>query len=256
MKAVIFAGGFGTRLSEETIIKPKPMIGIGEYPIIWHILKIYESYGVKDFVILAGYKANIVKEYFLSYYYNNRSVSVSLKNNKIEVLDNDCEDWNVTILDTGLSTMTGGRLLRAKEIIGDEQFFLTYGDGVSNVNINALLNKHNNSSTIATVTAVRPGGRFGVLDMSNGKVSNFIEKPDTDGGWINGGFFVCEPEIFKYISDDTTVFEQQPLNKISSIGELSYYKHEGFWQCMDTLNDKNKLVNLWETGDAPWKVWD
>jgi len=255
MKAVIFAGGLGTRLSEETNIKPKPMVELGERPILWHIMKFFSTYGVKEFIVLAGYKGEVIKKYFLSYFYLQQDLKISLKKNEIKILRNDSEDWIITILDTGQETMTGGRLLRAKEVIGNERFFLTYGDGLSDVNLNKLLDTHLNLSSLATVTAVRPKGRFGSLSFSGDYVTKFAEKIEDQKGWINGGFFVCEPGIFKYLEDDFTVFERDPLEKLALEKKLGHYKHNGFWQCMDTLNDKKNLVSLWVENRAPWKIW-
>jgi glucose-1-phosphate cytidylyltransferase len=253
---MILAGGFGTRLSEETDIRPKPMADIGGKPILWHIMKIYSAYGFNDFVILLGYKGYYIKEYFANYFLHQSDVTIDIGNNKMEVHNSQSEPWKVTLLETGLHTMTGGRILRAKPYIGNDPFLLTYGDGVANVDINKLVAFHKNHGKAITMTSVLPEGRFGALQTeSDNRVSSFMEKPRGDGSWINGGFFVCEPSVFDYITDDTTVFEQKPLEKLASDGELYTYRHEGFWKCMDTLRDKTKLNELWNAGDAQWKVW-
>jgi len=256
MKVVILAGGFGTRLSEETDLKPKPMIEIGNKPILWHILKTYSSYGFNDFVILLGYKGYVIKEYFSNYFLHQSNVTIDLVNNKMEVHQNECEPWKVTLLDTGLHTMTGGRIKQAKEYIGDDAFLLTYGDGVSDVDIAALTKFHSAHGKLITMTAVQPAGRYGALNIrENGVVSDFMEKPKGDGSWINGGFFVCEPEVLDTIDDNTTVFEEEPLTQLANNNELVAYKHHSFWECMDTLRDKNNLCRLWDEQRAPWKNW-
>ena len=256
MKVVILAGGFGTRLSEETDIKPKPMVEIGGKPILWHIMKMYSSYGFNDFVILLGYKGYIIKEYFSNYFLHQSNVIIDLKNNSMEVHNDDCEPWKVTLLETGLNTMTGGRIKRAADYIGDERFMLTYGDGVSDVDIASSLEFHKDHGKAVTMTAVQPAGRYGALNIEkNGVVSDFKEKPRGDGAWINGGFFICEPEVFKYIENDQTVFEQEPLMKLAKEGKILSRKHEGFWQCMDTLRDKTSLCEMWDSDNAPWKRW-
>lgn len=258
MKAVILAGGFGTRLSEETDIKPKPMLDIGGRPILWHIMKNYSEYGITDFVILCGYKGYYIKEYFANYFLHQCDVTISTATNKLEIHNNQSEDWRITLVDTGNNTMTGGRILRAKERIGNEPFLLTYGDGVSDVPINKLIEFHKNHKKKITMTAVRPEGRFGALEIGEkGLVTNFIEKPVGDGNWINGGFFVCEPEVFDYIKDgDQTIWERGPLETAVAEKELLTYQHAGFWKCMDTLRDKQTLNQIWESGEAPWKIWN
>lgn len=257
MKAVILAGGFGTRLSEETDLKPKPMVEIGGKPILWHIMNIYSHYGINDFIICCGYKGYVIKEYFANYYMHMSDLTVDLHSGDIQYYNCKAEPWKVTLIDTGLNTMTGGRLKRVKEYIENETFMLTYGDGVADVNIDKLLEFHKNHGKIATVTAVQPSGRFGALNIDNkSDVNTFMEKPDGDGGWINGGFFVLESGIFNYIEDDSTVFEREPLEGLAKDHELCAYKHEGFWKPMDTLRDKNELEKLWLSGKAPWKIWD
>jgi glucose-1-phosphate cytidylyltransferase len=256
MKVVILAGGFGTRLSEETETKPKPMVEIGGEPILWHIMKIYSSYGFNEFVILLGYKGYVIKEYFSNYFLQRSDVTFDLDRNKMELHQHYCEPWKVTLLETGLKTMTGGRVKRAKKYIGSEAFFLTYGDGVSNVDISALLDFHKSHGKKITMTAVQPAGRYGALNIEeNGAVSNFEEKPKGDGAWINGGFFVCEPSILDCIKGDMTVFEQEPLAQLAQETQLMTRKHYGFWECMDSLRDKNNLCTLWDEEKAPWKRW-
>lgn len=255
MKAVILAGGFGTRLSEETELKPKPMVEIGDKPILWHIMKIYSAYGINEFVILLGYKGYMIKEYFANYFLHQSDVTINLANNKMEIHNTGSEPWIVTLLDTGLNTLTGGRIKRAQHHL-DSTFLLTYGDGVADVNIKALLDYHYVNKAEITMTAVQPAGRFGAINVVDGKVGDFVEKPKGDGTWINGGFFVCEPSIFDYIEDDTTVFEQQPLTNLAKDQKLWAYEHTGFWRCMDTLRDRNELVDMWESGEAQWKMWD
>jgi glucose-1-phosphate cytidylyltransferase len=256
MKVVILAGGFGTRLSEETVNIPKPMVNIGEKPILWHIMKTYSHYGYNDFVICLGYKGYIIKEYFMNYFMHMSDITVDLTDGGIKVHNSEAEDWKITLVDTGLNTMTGGRIKRVKEYLNDETFMLTYGDGVADVNIKELVNYHKEHGKLATLTSVQPSGRFGALTMKEkGKVESFIEKPAGDGAWINGGFFVLEPEVIDYITDDTTVWEREPLEKLSKDGELYAYKHKGFWKPMDTLRDKNDLEKLWQEGIAPWKIW-
>jgi len=256
MKVLILAGGFGTRLSEETDIKPKPMAEIGNKPIIWHIMKIYSHYGFNDFVVLLGYKGYYIKEYFFNYYLHQSDVTLDLKTNKMEVHNSSSEPWKITLLDTGLHTMTGGRIKRAKEFIGNEPFMLTYGDGVSDIDLSKLVDFHQSHKKMITMTAVQPEGRFGALSLKeNGKVESFMEKPRGDGTWINGGFFVCQPEVLDYIADDNTVFEKEPLEQLARNGELHSFKHAGFWKCMDTLRDKNHLNELWSANNAKWKIW-
>lgn len=256
MKAVILAGGLGTRISEETGSKPKPMIEIGSNPILWHIMKIYSSFGVNDFVICCGYKGYMVKEYFANYFLHMSDVTFDMKNNKMEIHRKFAEPWNVTLVDTGIDTMTGGRLKRIKEYVDDKTFCFTYGDGVADVQIDKLIKFHNDNKTIATVTAVQPPGRFGTLDVKQDKIISFKEKPPGDGNWINGGYFVLEPSVFDYLKDDSTVWEREPLEKLAKDEQLSAYKHSGFWQPLDTLRDKNKLEDLWSKGNAPWKIWE
>lgn len=256
MKIVILAGGFGTRLSEETIIKPKPMVEIGGRPILWHIMNIYWLYGFNEFVIALGYKGEIIKEYFLNYYNLQSELTISLKTGEVKASKNCYRDWIVHLVDTGMNTMTGGRLHRLEDRLKGETFMLTYGDGVSNIDIQKLLEFHKSHGRIATVTAVRPAARFGGMTFNGDMVIEFKEKPQTGEGWINGGFFVFEPEVFQYLHGDDTVLEGDPLENLAKDGQLMAYKHEGFWQCMDTLRDKRLLEELWESGEAPWKVWD
>jgi glucose-1-phosphate cytidylyltransferase len=258
MKVVILAGGFGTRLSEETDMIPKPMIQVGNKPILWHIMKTYSSYGFNDFVILLGYKSYVIKEYFANYFLHQSDVTIDLTTNKVTVLNNYSEPWKITLLDTGLNTMTGGRILRAKEHIGNEPFLLTYGDGVSNVNIAELVAFHKNHGKAITLTSVQPDGRFGAISMDDqsGEISKFHEKPMGDGDWVNGGFFVCEPKVLDYITEgDKTVWERAPLENLAKEKELFAYKHHGFWRPMDTLRDKIVLNEMWEKGEATWKIW-
>lgn len=257
MKVVILAGGFGTRISEESHLVPKPMIEIGEQPILWHIMKYYSSFGFNEFIICCGYKQYIIKEYFADYYLHTSDITFDFTaNNSLKIHSNYSEPWKVTLIDTGINTMTGGRIKRVKEYIGNEPFFLTYGDGVANVNLHELLNFHNSHGKIATITAIEPGGRFGILDIDheNG-VNSFKEKSKEGGGWINGGFMVMNPEIIEYIQGDQTTFEKEPLESVAIEGQLKAYKHHGFWQCMDTLRDREQLQKLWTNGLAPWKVW-
>lgn len=258
MKVVILAGGFGTRISEESHLKPKPMVEIGDKPILWHIMKLYSHYGYNDFVICCGYKQHMIKEWFADYYLHSCDITFDFtQENKMIVHNNITEPWKVTLVDTGLHTMTGGRVKRVKEYLNDEPFFLTYGDGVSDVNIPELLEFHKKNGKIATLTSVQPMGRFGALDiMEDGQISNFKEKKKEDSGWINAGFMVMEPEIMNYISGDCTVFEKESLVEVARDGQLDAYRHNGFWQCMDTLSEKNKLEEMWKSGNAPWKVWD
>ena len=259
MKVLILAGGLGTRLSEDTINKPKPMVEIGGKPILWHIMKIYSKYGFNDFVVLLGYKGYIIKEYFANYFLHQSDVTFDIQNNKMQIHNNNSEPWKVTLLDTGHSTMTGGRIKRAKDFIGNEPFMLTYGDGVSNIDINELINFHKSHKGKITMTSAQPDGRFGALDIDikTNQVMQFQEKPKGDGSWINAGFFLCEPEVFDYINEgDSTVFEQGPLKTLAKDGKLFTYKHNGFWMPMDTLRDKNKLNEMWSNGEAKWKIWD
>lgn len=254
MKAVILAGGLGTRISEETIIRPKPMIEIGGKPILWHIMKIYSANGIHDFIICLGYKGYMIKEYFANYFLHTSDVTFDIAKNKMEIHQNNAESWRVTLVDTGEATMTGGRLRRVKNYL-TEDFCLTYGDGVSNVNIRALIAYHLQQKTYATLTAIQPPGRFGALKIENTKITRFIEKPDGDGGWINGGFFVLSPKIFEFLENDDTVWEKEPLQRLAQKNQLSAFYHRGFWYAMDTLRDKNYLEKQWESGKAPWKVW-
>ena len=256
MKTVILAGGQGTRLSEETIIKPKPMIEIGGQPILMHIMNIYAFYGLKEFIIALGYKGEIVKEYFLNHYYKVRDITINLKTGKVEIKNDKGIDWIVHLIDTGKATLTGGRVARLKNILDKETFMLTYGDGVANVDIKNLLKFHKSHGKIATVTAVRPVARFGGISLKGGKVEDFKEKPQIIEGWINGGFFIFEPEIFDYLKGDETILEGEPMENLVKDGQLMAFKHERFWQCMDTMRDKQLLENLWESKKASWKVWD
>ena len=256
MKAVILAGGFGTRISEETDNIPKPMIQIGHKPILWHIMKIYSTYGVNDFIICCGYRGYIIKEYFANYFLHMSDVTFDMQNNKMKVHSERAEPWTVTLVDTGDTTMTGGRIKKVKEYIKDEEAFcLTYGDGVTDLNIKELIKYHKQQQTLATLTAVYPPGRFGALDLSGGKVQTFKEKPKGDGARINGGFFILSPKVTDLIESDETVWEQKPMETLADQGDMSAFEHDGFWQPMDTLRDKNYLENLWETGQAPWKIW-
>ena len=258
MKAVLLAGGLGTRLSEETDLKPKPMVEIGGKPILWHIMKIYSTYGINEFVVLLGYKGYYIKEYFANYFLHQNDISIDLANNKIEILNNSTEPWKITLLDTGLNSMTGGRIKRAAHILKDETFLLTYGDGVADINIDKLLEFHKSHGKALTMTSAQPDGRFGALDIADdNKINAFQEKPKGDGSWVNAGYFVCEPKVLDYITNgDSTIFEQEPLKNLVKDGEIYTYKHDGFWMPMDTLRDKNTLQKLWETNKAPWKVWD
>jgi len=256
MKVVLLAGGIGSRLSEETTVKPKPLVEIGGKPILWHIMKIYSHYGINEFVICCGYKGYMIKEYFANYFLHMSDVTFDIMNNKMEVHKKSAEPWNVTLIDTGLSTMTGGRLKRAKQYVGDSTFCFTYGDGLADINITDLIKFHKEKKKIATVTAVQQRGRFGNIDMENELVKHFKEKPLGDGSWVNGGFFVLEPQIFDYLEDDNTVWEREPLEKLSTNNQLSAYKHTGFWHAMDTLRDKVELEEMWKTRKAMWKKWE
>ncbi|QJD85220.1 glucose-1-phosphate cytidylyltransferase [Cohnella herbarum] len=255
MKAVILAGGFGTRISEETHLMPKPMIQIGGKPILWHIMKLYSFYGVNDFIICLGYKGYMIKEYFSNYFLHTSDVTFDLRSNEMTVHQNKAEPWRITLVDTGENTMTGGRLKRVRSHVGNETFCFTYGDGVGNVNIEQLIKFHNQKGRLATVTTVQPPGRFGAIDLHEDRIVGFKEKPQGDGNWVNGGFFVLEPSIFDYIEGDGTTWEQDPVEELARRGQLSAYLHEGFWQPMDTMRDKVKLEELWQTGIAPWQVW-
>jgi glucose-1-phosphate cytidylyltransferase len=257
MKAIILAGGFGTRLSEETSTRPKPMVEVGGMPILWHIMKIYSSHGINDFIICCGYKGYVIKEYFANYFLHMSDVTFDMSENTMNIHNQRVEPWRVTLIDTGEATMTGGRLARARKFVeDDEAFCLTYGDGVSDVNITKLINFHESHRKLATMMAVSPPGRFGALQLDDGKVTNFLEKPEGDGSFINGGFFVLSPKIFSYIENDKTVWEAEPLQNLSNDAELMSYIHTGFWQPMDTLRDTLLLENLWADGAAPWKTWD
>lgn len=256
MKVVILAGGFGTRISEESHLKPKPMIEIGEKPILWHIMKHYSQYGYNEFIICLGYKQYVVKEFFADYFLHTSDVTFDLANNSMEVHNNYSEPWKVTLIDTGLHTMTGGRVKRIRDYVGNEPFMLTYGDGVSNINLKALEEFHRAHGKIATISAVNIGQRFGVLDLdSNAQIHSFREKNDDDGSLINGGFMVMNPEVFDYIEGDSTVFEKEPLENLAKNGQLMAYRHNGFWKCMDTQRDKMQLEEMWASGKAPWKTW-
>ena len=257
MKVVILAGGLGSRLSEETHLKPKPMVEIGGLPILWHILKIYSHFGYNDFIICLGYKGYIIKEYFYNYFLHKSDVTINLKQNEVKFHKSETENWKITLIDTGVETMTGGRIKRIKPYTNGESFMLTYGDGLANININTLIKNHISSKSICTVTAVSPPGRFGALVLdNNNKVSSFKEKEEGEKSLINGGFFVCDNSIFSYIEDDETVFEKTPLENLSLEGKLNAYVHKGFWQPMDTLRDKNQLNSLWSDKKAPWKLWE
>jgi glucose-1-phosphate cytidylyltransferase len=258
MKVVILAGGFGTRISEESHLKPKPMIEIGEYPMLWHIMKIYSNYGFREFIICLGYKGYKIKDYFLNYLLYKANITVDLNNEDKPIIhDHNAEPWKITLIETGLETMTGGRLKRIQNYIGKETFMMTYGDGLADVDINKLVQFHKENGKLATLTAAQPTGRFGALSLSKHQsVVSFKEKLQGDGGWISGGFFVLEPEIFDLIHDDKTVFEKEPLENLARNGDLMAYKHSGFWHPMDTLRDKNYLEELWKSNQAPWKIWN
>ena len=258
MKILLLAGGLGTRLSEETGTRPKPMVEIGGKPILWHVMKIYSHYGFNEFVVLLGYKSYYIKEYFSNYFLHQSDVTIDTSNGKMEILDNTSESWKVTLIDTGLSNMTGSRIKQAKEVVGNNSFMLTYGDGVGDVNISKLLKFHKSHGQAMTMTSHQPKGRFGALNINkNNQVLEFKEKPKGDGQWINAGFFVCEPKIFDYIDDNPlTVFEEEPLMNLAKDGEIYTYKHSGFWKPLDSLKDKNDLNELWDQDKALWKVWD
>ena len=257
MKTVILAGGFGTRISEESAIRPKPMVEIGERPILWHIMKIYSAHGINDFIICCGYKGYMIKEFFSKYFLHMSDVTFDLKNNNMKVHQNNVEPWKVTLIDTGGNTMTGGRIKRVKDYIAGETFCLTYGDGVSDVDITELIKFHRQEKSLATLTAVQAPGRFGALTLKKDqtKIAGFREKPQGDDAFINGGYFVCEPAVLDYIKDDSTVWEREPLENLAREGMLAAFRHDGFWHPMDTLRDKNVLEDLWQSGNAPWKVW-
>ena len=254
MKAVILAGGYGSRLSEETHLKPKPMIEIGGKPILWHIMKIYSCFNITDFIICLGYKGYMIKEYFANYFLHMSDVTFDIKNNEMEVHQKFAEPWKVTLVDTGEKTMTGGRIKRIQKYINDS-FCLTYGDGVSDVNISSVIKFHKQNKLLGTLTSIKPSSRYGEVRINDNKIVNFEEKPIGDTGWINGGFFVFEPDIVDYIIDDNTILEREPLETLAKKGQLGAYKHDGFWHPMDTLRDKNYLDTLWNTGKAPWKIW-
>ena len=255
MKAVILAGGFGTRISEESHLTPKPMLQIGDKPILWHIMKIYSAFGINDFIICCGYKSYIIKEYFANYFLHMSDVTFDMQFNKMEVHQKAAEPWKVTLIDTGLRTMTGGRLKKVRKYIGDERFCFTYGDGVADIDINKLVKFHEQQGTLATITAIQPPGRFGIIGIEENRVMKFHEKPKGDGTWISGGFFVLEPEVIDLIEGDETVWERGPMEQLSDEGNMSVYKHTGFWGAMDTQRDKQFLEEQWQSGQAGWKVW-
>jgi glucose-1-phosphate cytidylyltransferase len=254
-KAVILAGGYGTRISEESHLRPKPMIEIGGKPILWHLLKIYSAHGINDFVVCGGYREYVIKEYFANYFLHTSDVTFDTAQNRIDIHHRRAEPWRVTLVDTGLDTMTGGRLKRVREYLDDGAFCMTYGDGLSNVDIREVIGFHQKQGTLATVTAIQPAARFGALRIRDGKVSAFEEKPKGDGNWINGGFFVLEPKVIDYIEDDSTIWEREPLERLAREGQLSAFKHDGFWASVDTLRDKNQLEELCASGNPPWKKW-
>lgn len=256
MKVVLLAGGLGTRLSEETVLRPKPMVEIGGMPILWHIMKIYSSYGFNEFIVCLGYKGYVVKEYFANYFLHKSDVTIDLTDNSIKVHDSQAEPWKITLVDTGNDSMTGGRIKRIQKHVGNEAFMLTYGDGVGDVDIRSLVEFHKKSGKYCTVTSVQPSGRFGALNiLDDNSVHSFTEKPRGDGAWINGGFFVCEPAVFDYIEGDSTIWERDPMEKIAEQGQMSAYKHDGFWKPMDTLRDKQELEEDWVQNKAKWKTW-
>lgn len=255
MKVVILAGGFGTRLAELTHVIPKPMVEVGGKPMLWHIMKIYAQHGVREFVIALGYKGEEIKRHFLQYHHVTRDISIDLGTGRVETAAGDAEDWKIHLVDTGLNTMTGGRVRRLREWVGDDTFMVTYGDGVADVDVGALLAKHRETGRAATVTAVRPPARFGGLEFDGDRIARFTEKPQAGEGWINGGFLVFEPRIFDFLNDDATSLEADAMEALAAAGELSAYKHYGFWQCMDTLRDRQRLEKLWSDGEAPWKTW-
>jgi len=256
MKVVILAGGLGTRLSEETVLRPKPMVEIGGMPILWHIMKIYSSHGFTDFVVCLGYKGYVVKEYFANYFLHKSDVTIDMSDNSIKVHDSQAEPWKITLVDTGNDSMTGGRIKRVQPHVGNEPFMLTYGDGVSDINISALVKFHESHGKLCTVTSVQPSGRFGALNLTDDQtVQSFLEKPKGDGAWINGGFFVCQPEVFNYIDGDSTIFEKQPMERIAADGEMKAFNHTGFWKPMDTIRDKHELEEDWQQNKAKWKTW-
>lgn len=257
MKVVLLAGGLGTRLSEETVLKPKPMVEIGGMPILWHIMKIYSSHGFNDFVICLGYKGYVIKEFFSNYFLHKSDVTIDMTSNSVQVHDSQAEPWKITLVDTGNESMTGGRIKRIQKHVENDTFMLTYGDGVGTIDIKKLVEAHKNAGKYCTVTSVQPSGRFGALNIREDQsVHSFMEKPKGDGAWINGGYFVCEPEIFKYLDGgDSTVWEQNPMEQLALDGQMMAYKHKGFWRPMDTLKDKHDLNTMWDSNDAPWKIW-
>ena len=255
MKTVILAGGEGTRIRQETSVRPKPMVEIGGKPMLWHIMKIYSAYGLNDFIVCLGYKGYMIREYFANYFLHVSDVTIDLKLNKIEVHQNRSEPWKITLVDTGEKTMTGGRLKKVRQYLADDDFCFTYGDGVSDVNLHELIAFHKQHGTLATVTVVQPPGRFGLVKLDADKTTGFIEKPQTDGSWISGGFFVLSPKVIDRIDADETAWEHKPMESLAADGQLSAYRHRGFWQCMDTPRDKDYLEQLWESGAAPWVVW-
>lgn len=255
MKAIILAGGLGTRISEETSVRPKPMVEIGGKPVLWHIMKTYSAHGINDFIVCCGYKGYVIKEYFANYFLHTSDVTFDMRNNEMEVHQQSAEPWRVTLVDTGETTMTGGRIKRVAEYVGNEDFCCTYGDGISDVNITELIRFHNQHGKFVTLTATQPPGRFGALALNGNSVESFQEKPQGDNSWINGGFFVLSPNVFEYIQGDQTIWEKEPLEQLAEAGHVSAYFHSGFWQPMDTLRDKNHLEELWASGKAPWKTW-
>jgi len=255
MKCVILAGGLGTRISEESVVRPKPMIEIGGKPILWHIMKIYSAHGVNDFIVCCGYKQYVIKEYFANYFLHNSDVTFDMSKNEMKVHEHYNEPWKVTLVDTGEATMTGGRLKRVAKYLGDEDFCFTYGDGLSDVNITELIKFHKESKKLATLTAVQPPGRFGALVMNGTTVNAFAEKPKGDGAWINGGFFVLNTKVINFIENDEAIWEREPVEKLAELNQLSAFKHNGFWQPMDTLRDKHHLEELWTSNEAPWRIW-
>jgi len=255
MKAVILAGGLGSRISEETVARPKPMVEIGGRPILWHIMKVYSAAGINDFVVCLGYKGDVIKRFFAEYFLRTSDVTFDLRANRMDVHESRTESWRVTLADTGEETMTGGRLLRARRYIGDERFCLAYGDGLADIDIKALVEAHVRSGRWATVTAVQPAGRYGALRIADGMVTQFEEKPRGDGEWVNGGFFVFEPQIFPFLTDDVTVLEEEPMRALARSGQLNAFQHSGFWHSLSTINDKAYLERLWQSGEAPWKMW-
>ncbi len=256
MKAIILAGGLGTRLSEETETRPKPLVEIGGRPILWHILKIYASYGFKDFLVACGYKGEMIKEYFHNYHIRHNDYFINLRDGTCEVINSNGDDWQIGVIDTGINTQTGGRILRLRDLIGDQTFMVTYGDGVGNVDISALVKFHQSHGKLATVTAVRPPARFGAIRLEGNSVGKFSEKPQTEAGWISGGFFVFEPQILDYLDDDQTILERTPLEQLADENQLMAYRHTGFWHPMDTLRDKRLLEEHWSSGQAEWKTWE